>query len=668
MKKVLSVLLALLCWYGESNAQKLTPQVDYWDYWNTQVAAKYTVLPDGVKHGSEYDYNKEGTMFESHVWDKGKRTSFVRYYINQKPEIKAKVARCYGLDVCYEYTSYNTDGSINTQYTMCKVPGNTTILHEFGYSVSRFGLNGLNIGEYTLKSYSNKEFSYQLSADFKKVELVDKSGYFTCTYDLVNELAKIKVYYGGDSYYKYDLTYKDGELSFKSTDEYDKFIANAGYLYNVTDVSFKCPDLSVPVKKDDFFKEFNTSCVVRSSTWYPYEYIHFESVYFIYDDHIIESIPFETLGLEPCGMLVKLSNATYYLELIEGNKADGVWEHKSTDGKKYVQLITKGGEFTNLTTKMTDDNGVVKEYSGGVSASKMSDPAQVKLTSQFGFDQCQSISLSVNGEGRYTEYGGPLCKKQVYVGKFESLDGENVLVAGEIKLYDLYQFNMKSLTYSMDSGKAHIEYNCGGTFNGKYPLSNLGVVEYMAEVGTNQSFEGVLVTADKGQFEGNFNVKVAASLPAVLACNVTGTAKFTIPNGAYEGGFLNGKAEGDGRFVDTDGNVFIGKFANGTLKPVDMKEVTYKFPTGESYVGQVSNGVFNGKGRLTLPNGDFYEGEFVNNTFSGTGVTRVTTKKGVYEGSVTNYVCDNPGPAKKIKAPASPVISFPPISVSCDIR
>ena len=55
-----------------------------------------------------------------------------------------------------------------------------------------------------------------------------------------------------------------------------------------------------------------------------------------------------------------------------------------------------------------------------------------------------------------------------------------------------------------------------------------------------------------------------------------------------------------------------------------------------------------GKGKLTLPNGDYYFGTFEEGKFLGDGKARVTTSKGIYEGEILKYKCQDGGSIKKV--------------------
>ena len=130
-----------------------------------------------------------------------------------------------------------------------------------------------------------------------------------------------------------------------------------------------------------------------------------------------------------------------------------------------------------------------------------------------------------------------------------------------------------------------------------------------------------------------------------------GEFKNNIPNGKgikyykngnilYEGDWVDGKPEGNGKFNREDGNYYIGQFKKGLRNG----KGTQFYPNGnikyegdyvndeyegngkyiwedcEYFIGQWKNGLRNGKGIIYYPNGKIkYEGDFVNDKREGYG-------------------------------------------------
>lgn len=675
MKRIIqiaaAVMLGSLLAAPSLFAQTLTSKTEYWDYWRTRISSKYTVLPNGEKHGQQYLYDKSGTLRESNMWDKGTRKSLVRYYENGRPQIKAKIVTKL-VDLCTEYTSYNIDGSVNTQYTMVKVPGNETSLFPNGYGdrMNYGSETGWPVGEWTLKSYSDKYISYKLSSDNKMVDIVGKKSGSKYTYDIAKESVKLIAYDCTDYYGDYKVSYKNGTLSINLLDEkYDIFVVCDGFVYCVNKISAKCPNLTIPVSKWDFAKRLNT-CSIERDSWAPYEYIDIQSTDCFYESDVLSAIPADLLCKDVRGVLVKVLGKKFYLKLVEGTKADGIWEHKSEDGKSYVKLTTAGDKIASLTAKLINKNGVVKEYTGGAIWDTEAGSVKRGINQiYYGYQlyDLSGIPLRFQGEGCYAvtdESSRSSCDKQVYEGtfEFEADESRSRLVSGKISLYRLPQFNIKSLVYTIDTDNTQIEYNKGATFVGKYPVSDLDDISSMAKIKQSNVFAGVYVVGDH-RLEGRFNLQYNDSRSTYHVYYIGGKAIFPTSGGKYEGEFSNNSANGQGRFIDSSGNIFEGKFSGGYLSIADLSKVTYKFPTGEIYEGEVHLGKLHGAGKLMLPNGDVYDGVFANNKFSGTGEVHVTTKNGVYEGAVEGFKCKNDGVVAKIKAPKVPRFKYSTIYV-----
>ena len=94
--------------------------------------------------------------------------------------------------------------------------------------------------------------------------------------------------------------------------------------------------------------------------------------------------------------------------------------------------------------------------------------------------------------------------------------------------------------------------------------------------------------------------------------NGNGTAEY-VQNGTviirYTGAFQNDVPEGEGRYTDEDGDVFVGTFSGG----YEVRG-TLTYTDGDVYVGEFENGAFSGQGTYTFGPGD-YEGDSLEGTF-----------------------------------------------------
>ena len=83
----------------------------------------------------------------------------------------------------------------------------------------------------------------------------------------------------------------------------------------------------------------------------------------------------------------------------------------------------------------------------------------------------------------------------------------------------------------------------------------------------------------------------------------------------YEGNFVNGRLEGEGRIKNGVNVVYEGALRNG----VYHGEGVLYYDDGRVYSGSFVNGKREGRGALTTPYGDYYIGEFKNDCLTGNG-------------------------------------------------
>uniref|UniRef100_A0A7S0WZ70 MORN repeat-containing protein 5 n=1 Tax=Chlamydomonas leiostraca TaxID=1034604 RepID=A0A7S0WZ70_9CHLO len=113
-----------------------------------------------------------------------------------------------------------------------------------------------------------------------------------------------------------------------------------------------------------------------------------------------------------------------------------------------------------------------------------------------------------------------------------------------------------------------------------------------------------------------------------------GFGKYTYPNGfaTYEGQYVNGEKQGQGRLTFKDGGWYEGTFVQDEISG----HGTRRFANGSTFTGQFELGEMHGPGVLTLANGDRFEGTMDHNRMQGEGV--YTFRNGdVYQGDFIDH-------------------------------
>ena len=116
-----------------------------------------------------------------------------------------------------------------------------------------------------------------------------------------------------------------------------------------------------------------------------------------------------------------------------------------------------------------------------------------------------------------------------------------------------------------------------------------------------------------------------------------GKGKYVTQEYEYEGEWINGRPNGNGKIVYKNGTIYEGHFING--QPDGKGE--FKASDGFWYKGDFHNGKFYGKGEAIWPNGSKYKGEFKMGVFHGDGEYTWSDGrvfKGTYKGGVKDGV------------------------------
>ena len=110
------------------------------------------------------------------------------------------------------------------------------------------------------------------------------------------------------------------------------------------------------------------------------------------------------------------------------------------------------------------------------------------------------------------------------------------------------------------------------------------------------------------------------------------TLTFTMPDSAVELTAQYQEADGEFTWQDENGDTYTGYRQAGMLEGYGIKTASDGKYT---YEGEFVNGKYEGNGKLTYTNGDYYEGTFVNDEFT-TGKVRKSYLGDVYEGTWKN--------------------------------
>mgnify|MGYP002624148171 FL=1 len=182
---------------------------------------------------------------------------------------------------------------------------------------------------------------------------------------------------------------------------------------------------------------------------------------------------------------------------------------------------------------------------------------------------------------------------------------------------EAFQNFFKSQKYRSEWSRAKIKFSQNGDFfigvfeqDEKYPkrgiLVSSGGDYYDGEfVNGKKEGEGKLIYMNGNKYEGSF-----------ARGRQNGKGKLTqIDGDTYEGEWKDGKTNGQGTRYHNNGDKYVGNHLNNLRNGKGY----YLFANGDSYEGNWVNGIASGRGILRFKNGDIYDGEFKNNNMFGKG-------------------------------------------------
>ena len=199
----------------------------------------------------------------------------------------------------------------------------------------------------------------------------------------------------------------------------------------------------------------------------------------------------------------------------------------------------------------------------------------------------------------------------------------NILSKQRKKQEEAFQNYFKNPKYKIDQDKTKIKFLQNNDFfigildqEEKFPQKGIYLTSngeyYDGEfVNGKKEGEGKLIYVNGNQYQGSF----LGGLP-------DGKGKLTQTNNdIYEGDWKNGKIMGQGERVYNNGDKYVGSLLNDIRNGKGL----YLFINGDSYNGNWVNGKANGKGILRFRNGDIYDGEFKENSICGRGTFKKNT-------------------------------------------
>ena len=651
-------------------AQTLTTMYEYHDYWETLPSARYTVLPNGVKHGTESRYRENGTLSCVRQWNRGEQTAVTYYYVDGKtPE---------------EKLVWSDKGKVEINYD---IMGEITFHKEIEYSAPL-----------KMVYYKTQTFTYSLSKDRKIATLKTNDKKLHTTYNFDKDLYTI-INAETTINNKIPVTITNGVASFTLTEDLVLYDHGKMYCLKKGDKGqFKVQPISMD-RSTFQSNQFRQSEEIRACLCCGIN---------LPDDFISKNFQHRLKGL-----LVKynrLSNVdkNYYL-IFSGDINNGVLVNQNdsnsrvvmqngqpvefTYGRDQIQTFhskydKEGALFIFLDEGTLQRNGVT--YSGTFLNGELVNGKITKERTYKGnklqtiyegqFENYVLVSGKMTQQDLLTWHGnGSVLATIVHEGQFNNdqlINGNKlittqgdlsltitsqvtdrnttdtqvrgVLTSGMLNVEKYFsnpkQIYFDSIHYTHKDQKVRIYRSNGDTFEGQLSDNLLkSIFDGWAVAKNNDIFvQGTYVSTSGDIYEGTFAAGVLSSKTFHRSYQKSGTTNIRMTNGRYVGSIFRNKkydvyAQGHGTWYIDGGNVVTGEFVKDVLQTKQPYKLLYNAPTGEVYQGYMLAGQPHGQGKLTLPNGDYIQGEFVKGKFTGNGQVKCTYKKGSFEGQVINF-------------------------------
>lgn len=664
MKRCLLILVALL-WGLQMEAQNLTTRYTYWDWLETKVRCKYTVLPNGHKHGTASYYREEnGRLWGTETWQNNRFKGFKWLFRDGSVECEGVVRPANNSYMetnllCTKYSLYRicNDGKrrlyIKSELYQISQPdalsergGSYHIKSDnYGRYYAGSGIS-CNMDNWRVKSYSDYHqngkiaLSFQTSSDYKTETITkyDEKGNIISQqiYNVPKQTLTIKRAVGD----KYVI--KDNKVIL--TKDVDVLTESGLLLRYKSGSTFK----NMPIQKSrkDFYSIMSCAQDTPSQNYVIlcHELLIDEIETIIQRSEEI-SVQKEIAGRQLTMKFKYIPNEVVYID-------DVLYLTESKDSLSYYSMSYISPYNEGI------DHDIKAAYKGDelihLSYSRHDAPESYSfagpIVNNLPHGECNAMYGNYYGTieyvGNYTNgvidgFGTYTVGDQVYEGEFKDwrYNGRGKLIIPGGSIVEGVFVNGQIYDGSSFNGTTTAIYQKGVLLGEKYQYANGDI--FIGKISGQGLADGTYTFANKDEFDGIFQNCNFGHPSDVPFETFSGTCKVMInDNVQYEGeAVFDGKTqtsvkdiifEGQGKLSSSDGMFYEGIFAKGKFVEGTCHAINDQ---GDIYAGEIKNGAFHGKGKLTKSNGDYYEGVFVQGSFGGNGKVSITDKKGfVYRG------------------------------------
>lgn len=700
MKKALLIVCAVVCSMFFASAQKLTSYVEYWDYWQTQIKRKFTVLPNDVQHGTELWYDKTGTLTNTTVYDNGNVRSFKTHFrdgsidtqgdVVQLPYAEERRSGNTGelltLDLCRTFKDYHANRSVFIESKLYKQTRVDSLGNNYPFTIigSDYGNEDAKLLNWRLESYSIKgahwgSLTFTTSPDktMEYLKCYSKEGdvAIDAKYDIYNQILTISTLANNE-----DFLLNEGYLSIKKP----LCISDNGKVYDCKYDKTHIGTIRIPMDRKTYYDNI-TFAMKDDESGLRFIAVSPGGIYLDLED-VIKYVDKSKTRRPFLGRAFDLTrfgfaneeNANGLMKLVDGSEDNGKYEFRSNHLD--IDATYKDGIYSSF--KITAYhcvydgtaiaiNGKNKSIKHPLSKNDINVYVPVIVPHGYG--------VLKEGDEAYKEKEDRVFYKK-YEGNFVNglADGQGNLYMKESGLITIYEGMFKNGLYS-GKGKLH------KTSNGKEIIYE-GLFQ-------NGTYHGAgILKENRITKSGIFSDGNLVSGEIIVETPEYTTLKYDVQKGIVsvallDGCLYNGEPTKDivekygrifglemaldpveinrhyfakktikGVYVVANGNKYSGEFA---LK-IPKRDNPNEFVTIETlgfmekrlvkglidadtsegrFVGEINNGKIDGKGKIVLKNGHIYKGQFAN------GVLDVYTPAEVsvnmltgdkYEGEILN--------------------------------